>query len=102
MTDEQDVKDHEDDLDEGDVDLLDEAPLGGRTGFLSGMLLGALIGAGIALLVAPQSGAVMRRRLTTGARRLADDTRDQVEDWADDARRELKRRRRRMRKRVRR
>lgn len=35
-----------------------------------GMIAGAVIGAGIALLVAPESGAETRRRLTSRADRL--------------------------------
>jgi gas vesicle protein len=40
--------------------------------FVSGLVLGAIIGAGVALLTAPQSGRRTRRRL----RRSASDVRD--------------------------
>ena len=92
------------DMDEADDEDLAEAPRGlsGRTGFLSGLVLGALIGAGVALLVAPARGEVPRRRLGRRVRKLADDTRGKVEDWTDDAKRELHRQRRRLRKRMRR
>jgi len=51
----------------------------GRT-FAAGLILGALVGAGLALLMAPQSGAETRRTLTRRARRLADDARDRYDD----------------------
>jgi gas vesicle protein len=43
-----------------------------------GFLCGAAVGAGIALLTAPSSGAVTRRRIGVTARRVADTTRDQL------------------------
>lgn len=63
---------------------------GGRT-FAIGLLLGALIGAGVALLVAPQSGEETRRLIRRRAKRLAADTQDRVDDLKAQARR-LKRR----------
>jgi len=52
--------------------------------FLSGVILGAVLGAGIALLTAPQSGRRTRKRI----RRVAGDVRegasDRLEDFADD------------------
>jgi gas vesicle protein len=54
--------------------------------FVSGLLLGAVIGAGIALLAAPEPGRRTRRKI----RRKADDIRetasDRWEDLADDVR----------------
>lgn len=48
--------------------------------FVSGLLLGAVIGAGIALLAAPEPGHRTRRRI----RRKADDIRDTATDkWED-------------------
>jgi hypothetical protein len=66
-----------------DVDYEHEA----RTlNFLSGLVLGAILGAGVALLTAPASGPKTRRRI----RRVAGDIRhsagDQIEDFADDVR----------------
>ena len=55
--------------------------------FTVGLILGALVGAGLALLLAPQSGADTRRNLVRRARRLADESRDRY----DDARRRLRR-----------
>lgn len=51
----------------------------GRT-FAAGLILGALVGAGLALLMAPQSGAETRRTLARRARRLADEARDRYDD----------------------
>ncbi len=51
----------------------------GRT-FAAGLIIGGLVGAGLALLLAPQSGADTRRHLAHGARRLADDARERYED----------------------
>ncbi len=56
---------------------------GGARGFLSGLVLGALIGAGVALLMAPQSGEETRRLLKRRARRLAADATDRYEDLKD-------------------
>lgn len=55
--------------------------------FAAGLILGALVGAGLALLLAPQSGAETRRDLAHRARRLADETRDRY----DEAKRRLRR-----------
>jgi gas vesicle protein len=56
---------------------------GGNTGsVLFSFLLGGLVGAGIAFLLAPQSGRETRRRITE----FADDMRDRAEDYAHQAR----------------
>jgi len=52
--------------------------------FISGLILGVVIGAGIALLTAPQPGRRTRRRLQRGARELKDTATDRWEDLADD------------------
>lgn len=48
--------------------------------FVSGLVLGAAIGAGIAFLTAPQSGRRVRKRI----RRAADDFKDLATDRWDD------------------
>ncbi len=53
--------------------------------FAAGLLIGALVGAGIALLVAPSSGEETRRMIARRARRLARDARSRY----DEARHEL-------------
>ena len=70
---------------------------GGNSGvrtFVAGLLIGALVGAGIALLVAPSSGEETRRMLARRARRLAADARDRY----DEARHELRQARERRRR----
>ena len=70
-----------------------EGGSGART-FVAGLLIGALVGAGIALLVAPSSGQETRRMLSRRARRLAADARDRY----DEARHELRQARERRRR----
>ncbi|HEY2806354.1 MAG TPA: YtxH domain-containing protein [Gemmatimonadales bacterium] len=58
--------------------------------FAVGLLIGALLGAGVALLFAPQSGSDTRRLIKRRARRLANGAKDKYEDVKDrirDARR---------------
>lgn len=52
--------------------------------FVSGLLLGAVIGAGIALLAAPQSGRRTRRRIKKVAGDLKHTASDRWEELADD------------------
>jgi len=54
--------------------------------FISGLLLGAIIGAGVALLTAPRPGRKTRRRL----RRAAEDVRDTAADRLDQLAEEVK------------
>ncbi|MGD2068785.1 MAG: YtxH domain-containing protein [Gemmatimonadota bacterium] len=54
--------------------------------FISGLVLGAVIGAGVALLTAPQSGRRTRRRI----RRSANDIRDTAANRWDDLSDEVK------------
>ena len=60
---------------------------GGIRTFAIGLLIGTLVGAGIALLVAPQAGEETRRTIARRARRLAEDARERY----DDARHQLRR-----------
>ncbi len=59
-------------------------------GFAAGLLLGALIGAGVALLFAPQSGEDTRRLIRKKARRFANDARDRYDDLKDRVRKARK------------
>jgi gas vesicle protein len=52
--------------------------------FLSGLALGAVIGAGVALLTAPQSGRRTRRRLRRAAVDLKDTASDRWDELAQD------------------
>lgn len=70
----------------------------GMVGFVGGLVLGALIGAGIALLVAPERGRVTRRRLARHMRDAGEEIRDEFDGLRTAARRSLARRRRRLRR----
>lgn len=50
--------------------------------FLSGLILGAVIGAGVALLTTPQPGRKTRRRLRKAARRVRGTATDRLDDIA--------------------
>jgi hypothetical protein len=62
--------------------------------FTLGAVAGALVGAGVALLLAPQSGVETREEIASRARRL----RSHADDSWDDLRDELRRLRRRSRR----
>lgn len=81
-----------------DDDLVEEpAPSGhGKRNFFLGVALGALVGAGVALLFAPDRGVNTRKRLGRRLRRLRDQSGDTVAELKDRLGREL----RRMKKRV--
>jgi hypothetical protein len=71
---------------------------GSGVGFLVGLVLGALVGAGTALLLAPDRGDVTRRRIGRQVRRLRRGAQDRFDDVRDGAERELRRARRRVRR----
>jgi gas vesicle protein len=52
--------------------------------FISGLLLGAVIGAGVAFLTAPHTGRKTRKRLRRAATDLRDSTTDRLDDLADE------------------
>lgn len=54
--------------------------------FVTGLILGAVIGAGVALLTTPQSGRKARRELRRSARHIRGTTSDRFEDVADEVR----------------
>ncbi len=69
---------------------------GGKSGvrtFAAGLLIGALVGAGIALLLAPTSGEETRRLIARRARRLAADAREHYDEAKHRLRRARERRR---------
>src|SRR3990172_5285754 len=100
---EQDQPEEQGEIDE-EQDEIDEDPAAGAegaTGMLGsvgGLVLGALIGAGIALLVAPERGRVTRRRLARRVREAGEEIRDEFDGVRAAARRSLARRRRRLRR----
>lgn len=51
--------------------------------FAVGLLLGALVGAGVALLFAPQSGEETRRLIRKKSKRLAREAGDRIDDIRD-------------------
>jgi gas vesicle protein len=52
--------------------------------FLAGLLLGGLIGAGVALLLAPQAGHKTRRQIQRKGRDLREQTTDTITDTIED------------------
>ena len=65
----------------------------GVVGFVGGLVLGALIGAGITLLVAPERGRVVRRRLKRRFRRVREDAERGYREMKHDVQREARQRR---------
>ena len=68
----------------------------GLGGFAIGVIFGAFLGAGIALLFAPERGDKTRRRLRHRLRSLREDAGDQLERAGKRTGRDLLRRRRRL------
>jgi gas vesicle protein len=54
--------------------------------FVSGLICGAAIGAGVALLMAPDSGKKTRKRISRAADDLREDASDRWDDLADEVR----------------
>lgn len=69
----------------------------GTAGFMAGILFGAFLGAGIALLLAPERGQRTRDKLRRRMRSLRDDAREGIDRAGSRTRKELKRRERRIR-----
>jgi gas vesicle protein len=73
-----------DDAEGADAEAREERSV--RT-FLAGLAIGALVGAGVALLFAPQSGPDTRRAVSRRAKHLAREARDRYDDAKDKLRR---------------
>ena len=73
-----------DDAEGADAEALEQHSV--RT-FLAGLAIGALVGAGVALLFAPQSGSDTRRAVSRRAKHLAREARDRYDDAKDKLRR---------------
>jgi gas vesicle protein len=69
----------------------------GTAGFVAGVLFGAFLGAGFALLLAPERGEKIRGRLKRRMRSLRDDARSGIDRAGNATRKELRRRQRRIR-----
>lgn len=52
--------------------------------FVSGLVLGAIIGAGVAMLTAPQPGRKTRKRIRKTAKRIQGSASDRFDDLAGD------------------
>ena len=85
---------------ERDDERAGESRVTGPAHFVAGMVVGALIGAGIAMLVAPAEGSEIRRRLGRSARELGERAKEGLDEAAHRARRDLVRRRRRLQARL--
>jgi gas vesicle protein len=68
----------------------------GRAGFLAGIVFGAFLGAGLALLFAPERGGKTRRRLRNRMKSLQSDAIDSLDRAGSRTSKELNRRRRRL------
>jgi gas vesicle protein len=66
-------------------------------GFVAGLLLGIMLGAGVALLFAPDQGERTRGRLRKRIRSIKDDAREGIDRAGSRTRKELLRRQRRLR-----
>jgi hypothetical protein len=97
------VEDDEEQFEEEELDELEDIGTArGVVGFIGGLMLGALIGAGVALLLAPDRGYVTRRRIRTRFEDVRDDAKDQIDDWRGSAEREFKRGRRKVQRKLKR
>jgi gas vesicle protein len=68
-----------------------------NAGFIAGVLFGAVLGAGIALLFAPERGDKTRGRLRRRVRSLGEGAREGIDRAGTRTRKELRRRERRIR-----
>jgi gas vesicle protein len=69
----------------------------GTAGFIVGVLFGAVLGAGLALLFAPERGEKTRGRLRRRMQSLREDAREGIDRAGSRTREELRRRQRRIR-----
>jgi gas vesicle protein len=68
----------------------------GRAGFLVGIVFGAFLGAGLALLFAPERGGKTRKRIRNRMRELQSDAVDSLDRAGSRTSKELSRRKRRL------
>ncbi len=82
-------------VEEDDADLA--APGFGGPEFVAGLILGAALGAVVALLAAPQAGTRTRREIGRKARRIRHEVEDRWDGAHRKVRRKVKRRKRKIR-----
>jgi gas vesicle protein len=91
----------DEELDEDEFEYIEDGS--SRIGMLAvGLLVGALIGASVVLLTAPERGETTRRRLGRRIRHISHDAKDQLADWGEEAGQEFDKQRRRIRRRLKR
>ena len=95
------VEDDEEQFEEELEELEDVSSARGIVGFIGGLLVGAMLGAGVALLMAPERGYVTRRRIRSRLEDAKDDAREQIDDWRGAAEREFKRGRKKVQRKLR-
>lgn len=76
----------------------DAEPAHGRAGFVAGIVFGAFLGAGIAMLFAPDRGEKTRGRIRRRMRNLGEDAMESIDQAGTRTRKELSRRKRRLQK----
>ncbi|HET6580220.1 MAG TPA: YtxH domain-containing protein [Gemmatimonadales bacterium] len=85
------------DDDSGVTEMVDQADGSRGIGaFAAGVIFGAFLGAGIALMFAPERGDKTRRRLRRRLQQLREDTAEGLERAGTRTRRDLARRKRRL------
>jgi len=77
----------EDENDDGDEEEAMTSENHRTRTFLAGLAIGALVGAGVALLFAPRSGEDTRRAVSRRAKHLAREARDRYDDVREKVRR---------------
>jgi len=80
------------------AEVEDAQPAHGRAGFLAGIVFGAFLGAGIAMLFAPDRGEKTRGRIRRRVRNLGEDAMESIDQAGTRTRKELSRRKRRLQK----
>ena len=83
-----------DDETEADTMSHHKSDMGGAGGFAAGVIFGAMLGAGVALLFAPERGDRTRRRLQKRLHQLREDAGEGMDRVGTRTRKDLARRRR--------
>ncbi len=79
MSKDSDVEDFEEDLEFDDLDDLDGgSEHSALAGFVVGLLVGGIVGAGVMLFAAPERGSVTRRRVKRRIEDMSEDAGDEL------------------------